>query len=296
MRSLSTLRANVALWIVLVLALLAVNGKPGWASVIDWTIDFQPSQLTISGHGVATGFGNTVLPLSQQGVGALETHYTGSISSIVQEGITPTIQILSANAVAANNGTWAPTATLTAGSAPANYATTTSVSGSTSNGAIRDLSLSIGTSGARALSSNPFLGPGTASFSDSSASASALSGRIDTLGTGLLANFNGAPSLAGLTATTASISGGTITNDGTTLTMDLPITMNFNSPVYGVGTPSTLDDVTFVGQLTGTLVAHAHFDAQPVSVVPEPDTIIIWSVLALAAVGVRWLHRTKIAA
>jgi hypothetical protein len=196
-----------------------------------YTLDPAESSITLSGT-VTSQFGTA--PIEQQGPGSLTTSYTGTIHA---DRTSSTIQFLSGGSIDANvSGSWQPLADASAGSAPADYGARVVFAIVVVNFAGRDLVADL------TGFSTPVDGSGN--FDLANSDVNFTSGNI-----AYRANFGLAPGTETLAGRSGNLTGtATLTTEGMTETLLLPVSATFNIPVDA----NTSVLLTLDGQLVAT--------------------------------------------
>ena len=236
---------------------------------VTWTVDATHSSLGFAGNVPVAIFNQLVV---EQAPNSLKTSFEGSIESEIEFGSSPTINILSSSLQAKNNGSWSPGVNGSFVAADANYGYDIKIDltfplqiHGNLQGALRGLVLNAASSGARSLSTTPFL-PDTplATFDDTAAPVSIISGTNDYRPFGSLVDLGLVPGTSSLVGTegTYDIAAAKIASDGKTMTMTLPMFAKIQQDIGG--------GLVLNGSVFGTIVATA-----PAPAVPEPSTLVL---------------------
>jgi hypothetical protein len=215
---------------------------PVHAAAVAFTIDNSQSFISILAPPSVIYY----FPMTPQGTGALSTSYSGSINVSLSGS---TIQFTGGSTINAHtNGIWQPAAGGTPGSAPADYGT--EASGLISSfppftltvfGAMRNISFDVA-SAVLPLTGTNFTGTNLV-FSFASVNAT-----LDYYAMSVHGPYkNGSVVLGGYATNTVAI-GSTLTTNGGTMTLSIPIAAQF---VFSVFEPNDTK-VQFVGQLVAT--------------------------------------------
>lgn len=229
----------------------AVCCSSAMAAMVTYIVDSSQSELTASGSTL----GGTVL-LEPQAPGSLATSYSGTIDADL---LVTTFQFVGGTVDADVSGDYIPGPGGVGGPSPGDYGGL--LDGGflgRVDGAVRDSTFELG-SGLLARTGEALVGGTSLTLND---------GAMDYVGSGALAGVWGSEGIAGLGAVNMASSDPTLTDDGLTETLTIPIVA---SVLFQLDTDPPLD-MTFM--LTGTIVA--------TRVVPEPTTLSLITLGGLA--------------
>lgn len=262
--------------LLLSLLTLSMFSKESLAVNVNWTVQSASSSLTLSGDLVVV---EDNVPgdifIFEWPEGSLTTTYGGNLETEISLGVHgPTsIEFLSANLAANNNGDRTPEAPLGTGVAPANYGFGISDTGfgTPARAAIRELATTV-TSSSLSLSGSPLDPQAFSGNLDFEFLSGHYVAREGTITGEIIAQL--APELffSGIVSPTAV--SGTITYEGSLAVLTIPLSLVVVVPIDLshdpiLGPDSAYLDLTFTGAIVATT---------PVASVPEANALFLLSI------------------